>query len=349
MDVKRSNYELLAIDDKSKQETIEYVKHSLDKELERIKENDHFDFDMVVYLYGNEMSREDGKIIVENHLKEFYYDNPEYKDWKITRRGLEIEMKSKGYIKKLEYQQKEKRRLNYLEEIKLKGDLIEKLDDEISRKKSKHYKGLFNLLDGGSHPIRMRLDPSILYIDERVYEALCHIRDDFVCVNERQYKIIYDKKISEDNCKENRENTVEYTIDPDDPFFSWDDGFFNKKSEAIKGFLTESEKVAISPDMMLIPFYCKGDFYYITIDNFSKHMSIDSVKTAFKHINKQSNLYYQIYGAITKELRDNYNEFEHHLLRGLRKATGINKRILTEFYPEHPERLLTSKHFYTVE
>lgn len=348
MNVKRSNYELLAIDDKSKQDTIEYVKRSLDKELERIKENeDHFDFDMVVYLNDDDISNEDGKIIVENHLKEFYYDNPEYKGWKITHNGLEIKMKRKDYIKRLEHQQKEKRRLNYLEAIKLKGDLIEKLDDEISRQKSKHYKGLFNLSDGGIHQkLIMRLESfNILYIDEGVYNALCYIRDDFVCVNKRQYQIIYDKKISE----ENREHTVEYIIVPDDPFFSLDDGFFNKKSEAIKGFLTQSEKVAISPDMMLIPFYCKGGFYYITIDNFSKHMSIDSVKTAFKHINKQSNLYYQIYGAITKELRENYNEFEHNLLRGLRKATGINKRILNECYPEHPERLLTSKYFYTVE
>ena len=86
--------------------------------------------------------------------------------------------------------------------------------------------------------------------------------------------------------------------------------------------------------------------YFLTIDNLSRQITADTVTTGFKHINRQSNLYYQVRSAITKELREDYDEFEHHFLKDMRKAVGINNKILKKIYKD-PTKLLNSKYLYS--
>ncbi|BDZ67390.1 hypothetical protein GCM10025860_08380 [Methanobacterium ferruginis] len=169
-------------------------------------------------------------------------------------------------------------------------------------------------------------------------------------MNQGQYRLIFEDNVVNDKVNEINEThkLYEYPLKFDDPFFK-NGEFFSKQDKLIKAFLTGSEKVAISSTMILIPFFCKGIYYYLTIDNLTEQISIDSVNTAFKHINKQSNLYYQIITAIPKELRDEYAEFEHNLLKDIRKATGKNNKLLKQFYKDKPKRLVESKYIYKVE
>lgn len=132
------------------------------------------------------------------------------------------------------------------------------------------------------------------------------------------------------------------------PFYLDDENFFNEEDEDVEEFLTESEKVGLSSNMALVPFYCKDSYCYLTIDNLTEEITLDTVNTAFKHINKQSNLYYQIRQAITKELRNNYDEFEHHLLADIRKATGINKRMLNNTFKD-PNKLINSNYLHIIK
>lgn len=179
------------------------------------------------------------------------------------------------------------------------------------------------------------------------YDLALKYRNDFKRVNTGQYRIIYDNQTTKkDTVKV--ENEIDYPVKFQPPFYLKNEYFFNEEDEDVEEFLTESEKVGLSSNMSLVPFYCKDTYCYLTIDNLTEEITLDTVNTAFKHINKQSNLYYQIRQAITKELRNNYDEFEHHLLSDIRKATGINKRILNNTIKDS-DKLINSKYLHIIK
>lgn len=206
-------------------------------------------------------------------------------------------------------------------------DLMSYIDEN----KDTKYKGLFNAKDF-----------DVVYLDLAV-----KYRDDFKCVNTGQYKLVYDDPITKKETIDVK-NEMDYSVKFQQPFYLNDENFFNEDDKDIKEFLTECEKVGLSPNMILIPFSCVNSYYYLTIDNLTEEITLDTVNTAFKHINKQSNLYYQIRQAITKELRNNYDEFEHHLLADIRKATGINKRMLNNTFKD-PNKLINSNYLHIIK
>lgn len=155
---------------------------------------------------------------------------------------------------------------------------------------------------------------------------------------------INNPNITNEKDKLDEDDSDKYHIRSNKPFYLKEDDFFGEKS-LFKKFLDETEKVAIAPDMILLPFFCLKTYYYLTIENSSEQITVDTVTTGFKHINRQSNLYYQVRSAITKELREDYDEFEHYFLKDLRKAVGINNRILKKIYAD-PNKLLKSKYLY---
>lgn len=156
---------------------------------------------------------------------------------------------------------------------------------------------------------------------------------------------IHNPNITNEKDKLDEDDPDKYHIQSNMPFYLKEDDFFDKNSKLLKKFLDKAEKVAIAPEMILVPFFCLKTYYYLTIDNSSEQITVDTVTTGFKHINRQSNLYYQVRSAITKELREDFDEFEHHFLKDLRKAVGINNRILIKIYPD-PNKLLNSKYLY---
>lgn len=211
-------------------------------------------------------------------------------------------------------------------------DYFEAVNKYIDTEKSKGYKGTLNT----KKTYRSYYDLAVKY------------RNDLKCVNTGQYRIIYDVPVSTNDTNTNIANVIDYTVKFQSPFYLNDESYFNEEDESIKNFLTECKKVGLSSNMALIPFSCKDNYYYITIDNLTKEITLDTVNTAYKHINKQSNLYYQIRQAITKELRNNYDEFEHQLLSDIRRATGINKRLLSNTF-KNPEKLITSKYLHIIK
>lgn len=221
-----------------------------------------------------------------------------------------------------------------IDQLRSKEGVLEMFDlviKHIDEKKDKEYKGLLN----------------IQKVERPYFDLAVKYRDDFRCVNTGQYQIIYDNPITEkDNV--NVEDEIKYPVEFQLPFYVNIDNFFHEDDKAIEEFLTECEKVGLSLNMALIPFYYNGTYYYITIDNLTEEITLDTVNTAFKHINKQSNLYYQIRQAITKELRSNYDEFEHHLLIDIRRATGINKRMLIDTF-KSPEMFIDSKYLHIIK
>ena len=154
---------------------------------------------------------------------------------------------------------------------------------------------------------------------------------------------INNPNITNEKDKLDKDDPDKYHIRSNTPFYLKQDDFFDEKAR-FKKFLDKTEKVAIAPDMILLPFFFKNTYYYITIDNLSEQITLDTVNTGFKHINRQSNLYYQVHSAITKDLREDYNEFEYHFLKDLRKAVGINSRILKTF--KDPTNLLKNKYLH---
>lgn len=137
--------------------------------------------------------------------------------------------------------------------------------------------------------------------------------------------------------------SIKYKVHTNPLFCLEDKYYFSKQDKLIVNFLTEAKKVAISPDMILIPFKYKKTYYYLTIDNLGETMILNTVNTGFTYINRQSNLYYQISANITAELRTDYNEFEHHFIKSMRKAMGINTKILRKVYNK-PIRFIESKY-----
>lgn len=202
----------------------------------------------------------------------------------------------------------------------------------IDEKKNTGYKGVLN----------------IDKYDRPYFDLAVKYRNDFKCVNTGQYQIIYDDNQTTNNGTVKVENEIDYPVKFQLPFYLDNENFFNEEDEDVEEFLTESEKVGLSSNMALVPFYCKDSYCYLTIDNLTEEITLDIVNTAFKHINKQSNLYYQIRQAITKELRNNYDEFEHHLLADIRKATGINKRMLNNTFKD-PNKLINSNYLHIIK
>jgi hypothetical protein len=257
---------------------------------------------------------------IENHFSEKYTNDPIYKEWK-----FKIDDNMCLDITDVP--------LNHVYDHHKRGKLaVRDINEDLDKYKAKGYKGTINYEK---------------CYEISTYDFVLSRRNDLKEVNYGQYQLIYqDKPAKKEDKKASK--LLEYPIKSESPFFC-NEEFFSKQDKANKGFLNESEKVAISSTMLLVPFSCKREYFYLTIDNLTKEISLDSVKTAFKHINRQSNLYYQVISAIPLDLRENYAEFEHHLLKDMRKATGTNKKLIKKFYKDKPERLLKSKYIFLVE
>lgn len=153
--------------------------------------------------------------------------------------------------------------------------------------------------------------------------------------------------VYDDFLKENGNGSYTITIEDDyhiecaDLFYESEINF-TKQEIRFKSFLLESEKVAVDPNLVLIPFQIKNEFYYIMVDNLSKNLFLSDDEAGFRYINKQSNLYDMIQSVRKEELNNNLN-YKGYLLEELRKSTASNKVLLRKIY-DKPNKLLTNKH-----
>ena len=310
-----------------------------EKILEQIKEEkETFTINMDDVEYGDEYGDVSYKKVINrviDHLTENYFDKQDFKDLKldINNKYEGFNWIIKGTNEAIIYQKKEEIRQRKEEKDRQLNALLNEINNKIDQKKLKGFKGNFDCKKGSS--------------EEYYYDLIVESRDDFINVNTGQYKIIYDKPKTKKETKNIpiNNNKTDYKISFKNPFYTKEVDFFDKKDCSIENFLNNSYKVGLSSDMILIPFFALDTYYYITIDNLTEQITIDTVKTAFKHINPQSNIYHQVRKAITKELRDDYEEFEHHLLIDLRTATGKNNKLLNRIFKQ-PNILLNSKYIY---
>lgn len=133
-----------------------------------------------------------------------------------------------------------------------------------------------------------------------------------------------------------------HNINHNQLFYELND-LISKKYTVFKRFLLESKKVAIDPDMILIPFQVNKEFYYINIDNLSENLFLSDYEPGFRYINKQSNLY-DIIQSVRKEELNNNLEYKGYLLAELRKHTSFNKKLINEIY-DKPSTLLDKNQY----
>jgi hypothetical protein len=68
---------------------------------------------------------------------------------------------------------------------------------------------------------------------------------------------IYNLRISDEKNKMDEDDPGKYHIRSNTPFYLNEDDFFDKNSKLLKKFLDKAEKVAIAPEMILLPFFYK--------------------------------------------------------------------------------------------
>lgn len=280
------------------------------------------------YVYDDDVTDDELIKVAKKFLEENYYDKPEYDNWhfKPSDRFGDLTIEVSNEVRKKRAEEIRKK-----EHEKYVNEITKKIIGDIDQKKKEGYKGIMNIEAGY----------------RAWYDDLVKERDDLKCVNTGQYQLIYDnskfKEIENQNQTHKNGKKVNFQIKPNRPFYETDEGYFSQQDTNIKKFLEESKKVTIEPNMQLIPFKLKKTFYYLTMDNLTESITLNIVYTAFHHINRQSNLYYQINSAITQELREDYNNFEEYILKQIRSASGYNTKLLKETY-RNPSNLLKSKY-----